>query len=102
MLIENADNLTHHPGGGAEMKKIFLLGLPILMVMSGVFLYKNTSVAKSTGRTKDQIYDIHKEYVESTYGPDVDFRIMSYGESGIGYVNHETGEVIWHIEDMDY
>ena len=84
------------------MKKLFLLGLPILLAMSGVFLYINTSNAKSTGLTKDQIYELHKEYVESTYGPSVGFSITSYGESGIGYVNRETGEVNWHIEDMDY
>ena len=84
------------------MKKLFLLGLPILLAMSGVFLYINTSNAKSTGLTKDQIYELHKEYVESTYGPGVGFSITSYGESGVGYVNHETGEVNWHIEDMDY
>ena len=83
------------------MKKLFLLGLPILLVLvvSGVFLYKDTSDAKSNGLTPEQIYDIHKEYIESTYGSDTGFRIESYGQSGIGYVNHETGEVTWDITD---
>ena len=83
------------------MKKLYFLGFPMLLVivMSGGFLYKGTSVAKSNGLTPEQIYNIHKEYIESTYGSETGFRIESYGESGIGYVNHETGEVTWDITD---
>ena len=48
------------------MKKLYFLGFPMLLVivMSGVFLYKGTSVAKSNGLTPEQIYNIHKEYIE--------------------------------------
>lgn len=85
------------------MKKLYFLGFPILLVtvVSGVFLYKNTSVAKSNGLTPEQIYEIHKEYIESTYGSGTGFNIMSYGESGTGYINHETGEVTWNAADTD-
>ncbi len=81
------------------MRKVCLLGLPVLLVLSGMLLYRDTSFAKANGLTPERIYEIHKEYIESTYGPGTDFRIESYGESGIGYVNHETGEVTWDITD---
>lgn len=84
------------------MKKLYFVGLPVLLVtvISGVFCIKNTSVAKSNGLTEEQIYEIHKEYIESTYGPDTGFSITSYGESGIGYINHETGEVTWNVTNI--
>ena len=82
------------------MNKLYLLGLHILLVVLGALLYKDISVAKSDGLTQEQIYEIHEEYVESTYGSDAGFRITSYGESGVGYINHDTGEVIWNVTDM--
>lgn len=85
------------------MKKLYFLGVPILLVtvISGVFFTKNISGAKSNGLSPEQIYEIHKEYMEATYGPGTDFVITSYGESGTGYVNHETGEVIWDAADNE-
>lgn len=122
------------------MKKICLLGLSILLVVSGIFIYKNASVVKSNGLTleeteeilreyregnpngltPEQIQEVLKEYaesdpssitkeeinertredIESAYGPGTDFCIVSYGKSGVGYINHETGEVIEYITDM--
>lgn len=121
-------------------KKICLMGLSALLVISGVFVYKNVSSAKSNGLTleqaeailreygngnpddltQEQIKDVLKEYadanpgifpteeeisgrfreyVEANYGPGTDFGIVSYGSSGVGYVNHETGEVIEYVRD---
>lgn len=122
------------------MKKMCILGLSILLVISGVFVYKNTNVLKSNGLTleeteeilreyregnpngltpeqiqevlkeyaesnpgsitKEEINERIREYIESTYGPGTDYRIVSYGKSGVGYVNHETGEVIEYVTDM--
>ena len=121
------------------MKKMCILGVSILLVISGVVVYKNASVAKSSGltlqqteeilreyregnpngltpeqiqealkeyaesnpskTTKEEIYERAKEYVESNYGPDTDISIVSYGKSGVGYINHETGEVIEYVTD---
>lgn len=83
----------------SKKRKIYLIGLPIIVVfvVSGVLLCKSTSAASPNSLTPERIYEIHKKYIESTYGPGTGFRIESYGESGIGYVNHETGEVIWDI-----
>lgn len=75
------------------MRKAYLLGLPLLLVLAGVFLYGDVSIAKSNRLSEEQIYRIHKEYVESTYGPGAGFRIISYGPSGVGHINHQTGEV---------
>ena len=82
-------------------KKIYLIGLPILVLFAvfGVLLFKNTSFASPNGLTPERIYEIHKEYIESTYGPGTGFYITSYGESGVGYINHETGEVDWDVTD---
>lgn len=82
------------------MKK-FLLGLPVLVLfaVSGVLFCKNTGAASPNGLTPERIYEIHKEYIESTYGLDTDFYITSCGESGVGYINHETGEVYWIVTD---
>lgn len=81
--------------------KIYLIGLPILAlaVVSGVLLCKSTSAAAPKSLTPERVYEIHKEYIESTYGPGTDFYITSYGESGIGCMNHETGEVDWVVTD---
>lgn len=49
--------------------------------------------------SEEEINERAREYVESTYGSGTSFRIVSYGESGIGYVNHETGEVILYVTD---
>lgn len=74
--------------------KRYLIGLPVFVfvVVLGILLCKSTSAASSARLTPEQIYEIHKEYIESTYGPGTGFTIDSYGESGIGYVNYETGE----------
>lgn len=79
------------------MKRVFLLGLPMLLVLAGMLLHGDTSFAKSSGLSKEQIYRIHKEYVESTYGSDAGFRIISYGPSGVGHINHQTGEVTLYV-----
>ena len=81
------------------MRKVCLLGLPVLLVLSGMLLCRGAGFAKTNGLTPEQIYEIHKEHIESTYGPGTGFSIESYGESGTGYVNHETGEVTWYISD---
>lgn len=83
-----------------KIRKICILTLSILLVISGIFVYKIASFAHSPGMSKEEIHESFAEYVESTYGPGVDFRIVSYGDSGIGYINRETGEVVLHIEDM--
>lgn len=85
------------------MKKLSLLGIPILLiaVISSVLFFKNTSNANPNSLTPERIYEIHKEYIESTYGPGTGFRIDSYGESGIGYVNHETGDVTWDATENE-
>ena len=87
----------------SKKSKIYLIGLPVLAlsVVSGVLLYKCTSAASSNSLTPERIYEIHKEYIESTYGSGTDFYITSYGESGVGYINHETGEVNWIDTDKD-
>lgn len=81
------------------MKKLYLLGFPmlLLLVISGVFLHKDISAAESNDLIPERIYHVHKEYIESTYGSGTGFRIVSYGPSGIGCVNHETGEATWDI-----
>lgn len=121
------------------MKKMCLLGLSTLLVLSGIFIYKNASVVKSNGLTLEQTEEILREYregnpngltpeqirevlkeyavsnpgsiakeeiyerirvcVESEYGSDTDFCIVSYGRAGVGYINHETGEVIEYVTD---
>lgn len=85
----------------SKKKKIYFIGLPIIVlgVVSGILLCKNTGVASPNRLTPERIYEIHKEYIESTYGPGTDFSITSYGESGVGYINHETGEVNWGVTD---
>ncbi len=82
-------------------KKMCLIGVPVLavFVLSGVLLCKSKSSAGSNGLTPERIYEIHKEYVESTYGPGTGFTIDSYGESGIGHISHETGEGTWGVTD---
>ncbi|MDE7044538.1 MAG: hypothetical protein K2O97_05900 [Acetatifactor sp.] len=50
-------------------------------------------------RTKEEIYDSLREYVASNYGPGTEFSIVSYGQSGVGYINHETGEVMEYVTD---
>lgn len=87
----------------SKKRKIYLLCLPILVLfaLSGILLCKNTSVASSNSLTPERIYEIHKEYIESTYGPGTGFYITSFGESGVSYINHETREVDWDITDKD-
>lgn len=87
----------------SKKRKIYLIGLPmlILFAVSGALLCKNTSAASLEGLTPERIYEIHKAYIEATYGPGTDFYITSYGESGTGYVNHETGEVDWSVTDKN-
>ncbi len=82
-----------------KRKKICFTGLAIfvLFVISGALLYKDTSAAKSNGLTPEQIYRIHSDYIESTYGPGTGFTITSYGDSGIGSITHETGEATWDV-----
>lgn len=85
----------------SKKRKLYLIGLSILavFVVSGVFLCKSTSTASPNGLTPERIYEIHREYIESTYGPGTGFKIDSYGEAGTGYVNHRTGETAWNIRD---
>lgn len=79
------------------MRKVHLLGLPVLLVLAGVLLHGDASFAKPNGLSEEQIYRIHKEYIESTDGPGTDFRIVSYGPSGVGHINHQTGEVTLYV-----
>lgn len=79
------------------MRKVYLLGLPLLLVLAGMLLHGDAGFAKSSGLSQEQIYRIHKEYVESTYGSGAGFRIISYGPSGVGHINHQTGEVTLYV-----
>ncbi len=59
------------------------------------------------GLTPGQIQEVLKEYAEFSPGSltreEINERagvnVVSYGESGIGYINHETGEVILYVTD---
>ena len=75
-------------------KKIYLIGLPILavFVLFGVLICKSTSAASSNSLTPERIYEIHKEYIESTYGPGTGFKIDLYGGSA-------TGKIKWSVTD---
>lgn len=98
-----------------------------LLVVSGIFAYHNRSSAipesltleeteailkeyregNPKGLTPEQIQEVLKVYAESN--PDrmtreeveelAGRRVVSYGSRGVGYVNHETGEVIVYVTD---
>ncbi len=101
-------------------KKYFAaISVLMLFAISGILLHGNTSDVSSNGwvseqtqetlkeyaesgsrsLAEDEIYGIHREYMESTYGSGTNFRIVSYGASGVGYVNHETGEAALYVTD---
>lgn len=49
--------------------------------------------------SKEEINERFREFVDSVYGPDTDYSIVSYGQSGVGYINHETGDVVECVTD---
>lgn len=111
----------------SDMKRICMAGLSILLVISGVLIYKNVGAERSNaltleeaeailkeytegnpkGLTPEQIQEVLKEYAES-YPRDLTREdinelaggnVVSYGSSGVGYINHETGESIVYVTD---
>lgn len=111
----------------SAMKRMCIAGLSILLVISGVFIYKNASAERSNGLTleeteailkeyregnpkgltPEQIQEVLKEYAESDPSSltreEINERaggnVASYGRSGVGFINHETGEVIVYVTD---
>ena len=109
------------------MKRICIAGMSILLVISGVLIYKNAGTERSNGLTleeteailkeyregnpkgltPEQIQEVLKEYAESNPSnltrEDINElaggNVVSYGPSGVGFINHETGEVIVYVRD---
>ena len=93
------------------MKRICIAGMSILLVISGTLIYKNASAVElkgltlekteailkeyregnPNGLTQEQIREVLKEYAEAN-PPE-----QSGNRSGVGFVNHETGEVIEYV-----
>lgn len=102
--------------------------LVVFLVVSGIFTYHNkrSSIPESltleeaeailreyregnpNGLTPEEIREVLKVYAESD--PDrmmtraeveelAGGRVVSQGRSGVGFVNHETGEVIVYVAD---
>ena len=109
------------------MKRICIAGMSILLVISGVFIYKNADAVGSKGLTLEETEAILKEYTEGNpkgltpeqaqevlkkYAEsnpsnltreDINElaggNVVSYGPSGVGFINHETGESIVYVMD---
>lgn len=109
------------------MKRICVAGMSILLVASGIFVSHNLSSSmpkrltleeteailreyregNPNGLTPGEIREVLKGYAESD--PDRMTRedvkelaggnVVSYGSSGVGFVDHETGEVIVYVTD---
>ncbi|MCM1064857.1 MAG: hypothetical protein NC420_10385 [Eubacterium sp.] len=107
------------------MKRMCMVVAVVLLALSGILIYKNASASKPEGSTleeteamlreyregnpngltQEQIREILKEYAESNperltgeeFNERVEGNVVSYGESGVGFVNHETGEVILYV-----
>lgn len=109
------------------MKRICVIGMSVALAVSGILIYKNASAVDEKGLTleeteailreyregnpkglaQERIREVLKEYAESNPGiltrEDVNEsaggNVVSYGQSGVGFVNHETGEVIVYVTD---
>lgn len=71
-------------------------GLTPEQIQEVLKVYAESNPQRLTG---EEVNGRGGECVGSDYGPGTNLRVVSYGSSGVGFINHETGEVIVYVTD---